>query len=130
MIDFHVISICLPEIFSSDLWHRVTERHEAAHAQSVVKKKAFPYVHLKAKEARQVTPGKARERSFSSPHPMATLRPQATATKVEGWSVGCSMRNPTPQAGELLRSAERTRTLRVHSTTAQGSVLAQTTVGM
>lgn len=57
MIDFHVISICLPEILSSDLWHRVTERHKAAHARSVVrgkkkKKKESPYVSLKAKEAK------------------------------------------------------------------------------
>lgn len=100
MIDFHVISICLSEIFSSDLWHRVIERHKAAHARSVVRKNnnnnnnnIFPYVPLKAKKAETGELGEERERSFSSPHPTAIVRPGATATKVEGWSVGCSMRN-------------------------------------
>lgn len=85
---------------------------------------------LKAKEAKTGDLGESkREKLFLSSLHGNT---QATGRHSQGgsWSIGSSMRNPTLPAGELLRSAELMPVLRVSSSTAQGSVLAPTTVGM
>lgn len=84
MIDFHVISICLPGISSSDLWHRVTERHDAAHAWSVVRKKSVPLYALEGQRDQDEHPGGEQERNFPFLATVAKLRPHAAATKVEG----------------------------------------------
>ena len=78
MIDFHVISICLPGISSSDSWHRVTETRDAAHAWSVVRKKTKQNISLYTLEVQggqdEYSGGK-QERDFLFLALVAKLRP-------------------------------------------------------
>lgn len=84
MIDFHVISICLPRISSADLGQRVTEGHGAAHAWSVVSKTTFPYMPPKGQGGQDRWSGGQGEKLFPSSPDDDALRLLAAATKVEG----------------------------------------------
>lgn len=101
MIDFHGISIRLPRISSAALWQRVTERHGATPAWSVVSGTTLPHEPQKTKEAETGDLGRTGRVTFLTP--MIGYRLLQPRCKV---SLMAALSEVSSPAGEFLSSGE------------------------